>query len=71
MDTDDDDEYGACHWATVLMDNGDGPISPHVLTQAQLREFVWWVLDPAHYVEFRRMMRFRNRVQRHLKHLKS
>lgn len=65
MDT-EEDEYGAHHWAVVLLEHGDGPINPHVLTQAEMREFIWWILDPVHYEEFRDIMRFRNSMLRRL-----
>lgn len=63
MDTQNDDAIG---WMLAFLENGDGAIDPQTLTQAGLREFVWWVLDPKNYREFVRMVKLDQRVRRFL-----
>lgn len=51
----------AADWVTALLDAGDGPINPQVLTQTELREFVWWLVRPGNFRRFRAMLQARNR----------
>lgn len=64
MDTANDDEYGVYYWIMMLLENGDGPISPDNLTQGELREFVWWILKPENYREFCELVRLEAQIRR-------